>query len=47
MNNRTLYSLTACFLFWTAIIFWLGIEQGRQQSINGKVKCLAVYKEQS
>jgi hypothetical protein len=45
MNNKTLYSLTALFLFWTGVCFWLGIEQGRQQVIDGNVECVAVYRE--
>ncbi len=47
MRNKALYSLTAIFLLWTVISIWFGIEQGRQQSIDGKVKCVAVYQGES
>ena len=43
MENKTLYWLVALFLFWTAVSVWFGVEQGRQQSIEAKVKCVAVY----
>ncbi len=43
MRDKKLLPLTAMFLFWTVISIWFGIEQGRQQPIDGKVKCVAVY----
>jgi hypothetical protein len=43
MENKTLYWLIGLFLFWTGFCVCFGIEQGRNQSIESKVKCVAVY----
>jgi hypothetical protein len=43
VSNKSLYILTGIFLFWTAFCVRFGLEQGRQQTVDSKVKCVAVY----